>query len=170
MRMVETSKQPTMVEHPQPSVLRVSAQWDPATELKLEKVDNPLSQRTLGDLGGLATSVVGPSEFPQTILLQPFDRSGLVGIAPASVRVFCWDSTTSSLRPVWNSGINLGHGYVWAKIRRPGVYVPIGLPRDRLLYEALRSMAHQRRYAEQDSPDEMKSITESVLALFKDTP
>src|SRR5216683_748470 len=103
----------------------------------------PTVSENPGRHGGLATRVVGPSEFPQTILLQPFDRNGLVGIAPTSVRVFCRDSTTRSLRPVWNSGINLGHGYVWAKIRRPGVYVPIGLPRDRLLYEALRSMAHQ---------------------------
>jgi len=117
----------------------------------------------------LPPAVVGPSEFPQTILIQPFNRSGLVGIAPTSLRVFCWGSATLSLRPVWNSGINLGHGYVWAKILRPGVYILLGLPCDRLLYEAIRSMAHQRRYADQASPDEMEAITESALALFMET-
>ena len=167
--MLEISKHNMMVEHPRPYFLRLSALWDPATELTLEKVDNPLSQKTLGDIGGLASSVVGRSEFPQTILIQPFAQSGLVGIAPTSVRVFCWDSTTNSLRPIWNSGINLGHGYIWAKISRPGVYVPIGLPRDRLLYEALWGMAQQRHYADQASPDEMKAITESALAFFKET-
>ncbi len=150
MTMQEIPKQGTVLEHPAPYLLRLTGQWDPDTELKLEKVDNPLAQGTLGDIG-LATSVAGPAQFPQTLLIQPFDRRGLAGIVPTSVRLFCWDSTTRSVRPVWNSGINLGHRYVWAKIRQPGVYVPIGLPRDRLLYEALWHMAHQRRYAGTDS-------------------
>ncbi len=164
----DTSKQRRLVEHPHPYVVSMSKQWDPATALKLKRIDNPLSQGTLGDIG-LATSVVGPKEFPPTILIQPFEPSGLVGIVRTSMRIFRWDSTARTSRPVWNSGINAGLGFLWAKIRRPGVYVPIGLPRDRLLYEVLRSMAHQRRYADPDSPEQMKTITESALALFKET-
>jgi hypothetical protein len=48
------------------------------------------------------------------------------------------------LVPHWNSGINVAEGYVWARISRAGTYVPIGLPRDRLLQGALRSLAHAR--------------------------
>jgi outer membrane protein assembly factor BamB len=161
----ETPNPGTVFKHPEPYAIQLSTQGDSAPELTLENVDNPLPQGTLGDLG-LATNVVGLAEFPPTILVQPFDPSGLIGIVPTSVRVFRWDSTARSLRPVWNSGINVGHGFVWTKIRRPGVYVPIGLPRDRLLHEVLRTMAYRRHYADQDSPDEMKAITASALALF----
>jgi outer membrane protein assembly factor BamB len=161
----ETPKKGIVIEHPQPYFVQLSAQWNPATELKVEKVDNPLPEGTLGDIG-LAASVVGSLEFPSTILIQPFDPSGLAGIEPTSVRVFRWGSTTHLLRPVWNSGINVGLGFVWTRIRKPGVYVPIGLPSDRLLQEVLRTMAYQRHYADPDSPDDMKAITDSALALF----
>ncbi len=165
----ETPNKGTAVNHPQPYAKPLSVQAGPATELQLERVDNPLPQGTLGDLG-LATNVRGPSEFPLTLLLLPLDPSGLTGIEPTSVRVFRWDGTTRSLRPLWNSGINVGHGFVWAKIRRPGLYVPIGLPLDWLLQEVLRTMANQRCYADADSPEEMKAVTESALALFLEPP
>lgn len=85
--MQELPKQGTVVEHPEPYLLRLSGQWDPTTELKLEKVDNPVAQGTLGDIG-LATSVAGPAQFPQTLLIQPFDKRGLTGIIPTSIRLF----------------------------------------------------------------------------------
>jgi outer membrane protein assembly factor BamB len=165
----ETPKQSNTVGHSQPYFLRLSAVLDPTTELKLEKADNPLPHGTLGDIG-LATSVVGPSEFPLTILIQPFDRTALTGIEATSVRVFRWDSTIGSLKPIWNSGINIALGFVWTKISRPGIYVPIGLPLDTLLQATLRSMAHQRRYADPDSTESMKAITNSTLAVFNKVP
>ena len=118
--MQEIPKQGTVLEHPAPYLLRLTGQWDPATELKLEKVDNPLAQGTLGDIR-LATSVAGPAQFPQTLLIQPFDQRGLAGIVPTSVRLFCWDSTTRSVRPVWNSGINLKSEHLNPTALSPGL-------------------------------------------------
>ncbi len=111
------SDKTAVVDHPQPYCMQTILQEGQAIELKLEKADNPLTHGTLGDIG-LATSVVGPSEFPLTILIQPFDRTALTGIEATSVRVFRWDSVSGSLKPIWNSGINVDLGFVWTKIRR----------------------------------------------------
>jgi outer membrane protein assembly factor BamB len=153
----------------EPYLTQATPGWDPATELELRRVENPLPNGTLGDIG-LATEVVGPEEFPLTILTQPFDSHALVGIDVITVRVFRWDDESRTLYPVWNSGVNVNLGFIWTKIRRPGVYVPIGLPRDRLLQEALRSVARERHLADSDSPEEMRSLTETPMQLFSEAP
>jgi outer membrane protein assembly factor BamB len=163
------SHKDTVVEPLQPYFVQTTVDFDPSAELTVQRVDNPLPHGTLGDIR-LAARVEGPAEFPKTILIQPFDSASLRGIDPISVRVFRWNKASRSLQPVWDSGINLGQGFIWAKIRQPGVLVPIGHPRDRLLYGLLRTLARQRRYADLKTPDEMKALTMSHLAPFLETP
>ncbi len=152
-------------QHPRPASASAAEAWDPGSGLRLRSVENPLPRATLGDIG-LATRVSGPDQFPLTLLYQPFDPRSLAGIQPATLRVFRFDERSHSLRPVWNSGVNVTLRFTWAKIRRPGVYVPIGLPRDWLLLELLRTLAHQRRFAEPDSPEEMHALTQHVFNAF----
>jgi outer membrane protein assembly factor BamB len=149
----------------EPFVLQLTdAAAGAGAEVKVSSVANPLLQATLGELGP-ASSVTGPPQFPPTILVQPFSAQQLRGLDPTSVRVFSVDKSGLA-RPVWNSGINLSHHFTWAMVTQPGTYVPIGLPRDRLLQEVLRTIAVQRRYADSDSADAMKSITDAGLKLF----
>jgi len=84
--------------------------------------------------------------------------------------MFRWDARSGAFRPHWNSGVNVGLGYVWAKVERPGDYAPIGLPRDRLLQELLKTLAEQRRFAEPGSARDMQDLTERVLAPFLEAP
>jgi len=151
--------------------MKATPESDPATELELRRAENPLPTGTLGDIG-LATEVVGvdAEEFPLTILIQPVDPHELVGIDMTSVRAFRWDAESRTLQPIWHSGVNVNLGFIWTKIRRPGIYVPIGLPRDRLLQEALRSVARERRLADVDSSEQMQSLTEPFLRLFSEAP
>ena len=151
----------------EPYLMQATPEWDPDAELELRRAENPHPTGTLGDIG-LATEVAGPDEFPLTILIQPVDPRDLVGIDMTSVRAFRWDDQSRTLQPIWNSGANLGLGFIWTKIHRPGIYVPIGLPRDRLLQEALRSMARERRLADVDSPEERHRLTETTLRLFSE--
>ncbi len=141
----------------------------PTPRLRLSRTKNPLPRGTLGDLE-IALRVSGPPQFPLTIIRQHFDLRELTGIDPATVRLFCWDDKESVLQPVWNSGINLGLGFIWAQITRPGLYIPIGLPRDRLLQEALRGIALQRRHTDSDTPEAMEKIMEAYLALLLKAP
>src|ERR1700730_6386508 len=136
----------TVLKHPQAFTLPATAGFDPTKDLKTERAQNPLPKGTLGDMG-LATNVTGRADFPLTILIQPFDANGIVGLDPDTVRVFHWDANGKSLKPVWNSGVNVQFGYVWAKIRKPGIYVPVGLPRDPVLREFLTRIARERMYA-----------------------
>ena len=69
------------------------------------------------------------------------------------MRFFRWDESAGTLQPVWNSGVNTAFNFVWAKIQHPGTYVPIGLPRDRLLQESLRALAYERKLIDSNDPD-----------------
>jgi outer membrane protein assembly factor BamB len=147
----------------------VLAATDEETDARVRKAKHPLERATLGDIG-LSVRVAGATSFPPTILLLPFERDSLRGIDHLSVRVFRVDARGRTATPLWNSGINLALGYVWAKITRPGTYVAIGLPRDPLLQDCLRVLAQQRRYAEHESREQRDALTEAVLAPFLETP
>jgi hypothetical protein len=114
--------------------------------------------------------VTGPATFPLTILIQPFDPNGIVGLDPNTVRVFYWDAKAGALKPVWNSGVSVESGYVWSKIQRPGIYVPIGLPRDPVMREFLAGIARERVYASTDSADDMEAITQKAVSALLAVP
>jgi outer membrane protein assembly factor BamB len=139
------------------------------TALDIKNIDNPLPRSSLGYIG-LYTNVDGPSSFARTMLIQPFRPKDLIGINPISIRVFRFDKITRTLKPHWESGINLSQNFVWSKIRKPGVYIPVGLPRDRLLYELLRHLAHKRHYSDTDLEAERNSITKTYLSYFTEAP
>jgi outer membrane protein assembly factor BamB len=139
------------------------------SELKVGRATNPLSNGTLGDTG-LAVEVGGREEFALTILRIPFDLQALAGLDAASIRVFRWDEKQERLTPVWNSGINIDHGFIWAKITRPGIHVPLGLPDDPLLKEALRGIARERRVADTATQDRAHEITQNGLAFLREIP
>ena len=153
----------------EPYLVQATPGQDPTAELDLRRAENPVPNGTLGDIE-LATDVTGPEEFPLAILIQPVQPGDLVGVDVTSVRAFRWDDGSRTLQPNWHSGINVNLGFIWTKIRRPGTYVPIGVPRDRLLQEALRSMARERRLADVDSPEQMRSLTEPFLRFFSEAP
>jgi outer membrane protein assembly factor BamB len=158
------------VKHPKPYLIPAAPQWDAASKLKIKTVDNPLPNGTLGDVG-LATSIKGPVEFPLTILIQPFDSRKTIGIDTATIRTFRWDSKSGALFPFWNSGINIKMGFIWSKIQHPGIYVPIGLPRDRLIQNMLQTMTKERIYSTAiNSEETILHITQSAIRPFLETP
>jgi outer membrane protein assembly factor BamB len=134
-----------------------------AEGLRVARAKNPLPAATLGDTE-LAARVSGPAELGEAMLVLPFE--GLPGIDSASVRVFRLDGRPRAFRPVWSSGTNLAFKYVWAHIRRPGVYVAIGLPRDRLLQGLLQQLARRRRLAEAETYEDAAALTRETLAAF----
>lgn len=148
-----------------PILLPVAEGRDVIANLKVGPAKNPVPRSTLGDLA-VAASVTGPANFPLTVLMLPITESGLAGIDPASVRVFRYDESGKTLVPVWNSGINVRQGFVWAKIQQPGTFVPIGLPADLVLKECLRILAQQRDYLDTTSADELADFNRNALAMF----
>lgn len=158
------------IKHPKSYLVSASAQWDPDSKLKIKNVSNPLPNGTLGDIG-LATSIKGLEEFPLTILIQPFDPRGTVGIDESTIRVFRWDNKSASLLPIWNSGINTNLGFIWTKIQRPGVYVPIGLPRDRLIKEILQAMTKERIYSTTiKSKEDILQVIKNAMSPLSEAP
>jgi outer membrane protein assembly factor BamB len=149
-----------------PYVLRSSEDDETTAGLKLASVKNPLPRATLGDLG-VAIRVSGPNPFAESTLVQQLRP--LQGIDLPSARFFRADTRARSLKPVWNSGVNVGLGQAWANIRRPGLYVLIGLPRDRLLQELIRGLAEERRLADVD-PDESRDLTQRSLGVLLEAP
>src|SRR5579864_170697 len=114
MSLIDLNVQPKT-----PALLPGVEGWDPSTKLKIESAKNPLPASTLGDLG-VAAIVTAQTSFPLTVLILPITERGLSGIDLTSVRVFRFDEQGKKLVPVWNSGINVQYGFVWAKIQQPG--------------------------------------------------
>jgi hypothetical protein len=155
--------------HPRPHLVALGENWDPAENCKLNVTSNTFRNSTLGDFG-VATRIIGEPSFPQTLLIQPFDLNKLAGIDALSVRVFRADTRTGTLTPVWNSDINRRMNFVWSKLIRPGLYVPIGLPRDRVLQEALRQLACNRRMTDTDSVEIAQEMTQQTFEFFLKIP
>ncbi len=149
---------------PRPYLLSTASEEE-VGDLKVEPTDDPIPDGTLGSMG-LVAEVYGPDAFPETYLVLPFDRKHGVGIDLATVRVFRWDEKSETLRPVWKSGVNRELGYVWTSIEQPGVYIPLGLPRDRLLQERLRALAHDRHVHGGSDPKTARELTLSYLDPF----
>jgi len=147
-RRAQQGRGPTWhtIDRSKPHLLPATQDYDHIAELKLRVAKNPLPRATLGDFG-VAARLDGPDRFAETILVHPVQRSELAGLDAGSVRLFRADEDAATLRPVWDSGVNVPLGFAWARVRRPGVYVAIGLPRDRLLQETIRRMAQERRSA-----------------------
>lgn len=149
--------------HPEPSVFPTDEGQD-LTDLALASSDVPLSDYTLGALG-VATEVTGDVG-PGIILRQPFAPANLTGIDARTVRVFRVlpvEPESYAFRPAWDSGINVALGFVWSRIRRPGVYAPLGLPRDRLLFEMLHALARARSYLDPQTPEESWELARQIF-------
>jgi outer membrane protein assembly factor BamB len=142
----------------------------PQAKLKSVVITSPLRNRTLGEVGA-AARVSGAARFDRgALLVIPVKPENLLGVDPATVRVFRWDEKEQVARPIWNSGLNLGLGFAWAFVNRPGQYVPIGLPRDRVLASAMRYLAEERRVLDDASPEEGRKLTRDALAMLLDAP
>src|SRR5690242_830955 len=120
-----------------PYVVGAAGDWDPRDALELTAVDSPLRRESLGDLGR-AVRVSGPDEFPLTILVLPLADDALAGLDTSSVRLFRSAEDGTGAEPVEYSGHGVGR--VWARITRPGTYVPVGLPLDPLLRQTLHAL------------------------------
>ena len=166
---IEVGRSPSGRPPAEPHLLQATAEFDPRGNLKLKRSANPLENGTLGDVG-LAVEIGGAERFPLTILRLPFEPANLTGIDPASLRVFRWDDGAETLLPVWESGSNIGQGFVWAKLRRSGRYVVLGLPLDKLVLEALRQSAADRLRAGADAPDEARAIMRHAFDLLLTPP
>jgi outer membrane protein assembly factor BamB len=154
---------------PQPGVFPIDPGWEPSGNLKLQSVPHPLPKGTLGTIGE-AVEIQGPNEFPQTLLKMPYSVDLSRGLDPHTAKVFRWEPETQNLRPIWNSGINSQLDFAWAKIRRAGLYLVIGLPSDKLLLNALATMAYQRRCNDLGSSTEREKITRAALAPLVEPP
>jgi outer membrane protein assembly factor BamB len=152
-----------------PYFISTDAEWDPDGKLRWKQSKNPIPRGTLGDIG-LGVRVNGPAEFPPTVLIQPFDPVQLKGFDIHSIRNFRWNAKTGALEPVWNSGVNAQLEYVWTKVRYPGIYIPLALPRDRILQEALRMLARERRVRDIASEREANMLHQQAFQLFLDVP
>jgi outer membrane protein assembly factor BamB len=116
-----------------------------------------------------AAVIHGPDKFPLTLLTLPFNPPALAGIDPATVRLFRFDEQARALRPIWYSGLNLGLGFVWAQVRRPGIFVPVGLPLDPVVLEFIRVLAQVRAHMDGDA-DDLIQFNKEMVKLFSDIP
>jgi outer membrane protein assembly factor BamB len=150
----------------------------PAESVALIAARNPQPTRTLGDVG-LGAEVTGrsrvarnfldddaPPAADESLVVLPIGPQTLAGLDTDTIRVFRVDPDTGDYWVIWNSGVNPELGFVWAKARGEGVLVPLGLPRDPVLRDALHRFSRRRRFADLDDDDAVRELFEAELAPF----
>jgi len=142
---------------------------DSAASLKLRAAQNPFAASTIGDFG-VAVRIDGPEHFAEATLVYPIERGRLAGIDAPTVRFFRAEPEAGGWRPLWSSGCNRALDFLWARVRRPGVYVAIGLPRDRLLQESIRAIALERQHRSDGDEHEHQAITEAGFQALLELP
>jgi PQQ-like domain len=136
-------------------------------KISVEADDNRYEKRTLGAVGvGARVGALPESDESGAVLVMPYVPEALRGLDHSTIRVFRVDPRLQAFTPIWNSGINTAFNFIWAKIRRPGAYLAIGLPRDRVLQQALRELAYLRRTQDHDDPKAARALTLRVLQPF----
>lgn len=104
--------------------------------VRVSPVGNPDPRASLGFAGPAALVVSAESLFEGDLFL-PIEGAEEKGIAVDTVRVFHWRTDSRSFALVDRSGASEGL-WAWARIAVPGVYVPIGLPRDPMISRLLK--------------------------------
>lgn len=109
---------------------------DDGRSAKVEPTENPDPKASFGFVGG-AFAVAGDRAVKGTLVVRLDDKlRDRVGVD--TVRLFRWDGAAKRFEKVARSGVG-GHGsYVWGRVTRSGIYVPIGLPSHPLLLQTVR--------------------------------
>lgn len=97
---------------------------------------NPDFAASVG-FAGSAVVVESQSTLVEGHLFIPTDGAEEKGIAADTIRVFRWASELKAFQIVLRSG-SRNDVWAWAEISTPGIYVPIGLPRDPIASRLLK--------------------------------
>src|SRR5215470_10565138 len=72
-----------------------------------------------------------PRRATETTLQVAVPAAALARVDQASIRMFRLESASRTWQIIPRSGFATAGGYAWARLHRPGIYAPVGLPLDR---------------------------------------
>ena len=98
-------------------------------KVQVRKGDNPRPKSSFG-FAAQSVEVLTESDLRGTALKMTIDKELSEGIDPATIRIFRFEESVGEWHMVARSGASVNGDYAWARLHRPGLYVPIGLPRD----------------------------------------
>lgn len=161
---------PRRARREKPANARDVQPFGPAPEgVRLRAVRNPATRWSLCGMP-TAFSVSGRERFEALFVHQAVELSDLAGLRPDAVRVFRFDPEDNSFELVARSGLDLDGMRVWSQVTRPGTYVTVGAPRDRLLAESLRALGRRRAELDASDREERHVFTAEALQPFTSAP
>lgn len=161
---------PRRARREKPANARDVQPFGPAPEgVRLRAVRNPATRWSLCGMP-TAFSVSGRERFEALFVHQAVELSDLAGLRPDAVRVFRFDPEDNSFEFVARSGLDLDGMRVWSQVTRPGTYVTVGAPRDRLLAESLRALGRRRAELDASDREERHVLTAEALQPFTSAP
>lgn len=161
---------PRRARREKPANARDVQPFGPAPEgVRLRAVRNPATRWSLCGMP-TAFSVSGRERFEALLVHQALELSDLAGLRPDAVRVFRFDPEDNSFELVARSGLDLDGMRVWSQVTRPGTYVTVGAPRDRLLAESLRALGRRRAELDASDREERHVLTAEALQPFTSAP
>jgi outer membrane protein assembly factor BamB len=137
----------------------------PPEGVRVRAVRNPATRWSLCGMP-TAFSVTGRERFEPLLVHQAVELSDLAGVRPDTVRVFRFDSGENSFELIVRSGLDLAGMRVWSQVTRPGTYVTVGAPRDRLLHESVKALGRGRAEVDAAEQEEHDRLTTEALLPF----
>lgn len=106
------------------------------SKARARKGKNPRPKSSFG-FAAAPVDVRGPGAIRGSVLKVALDRESLEELDPATVRLFRFEDSADEWHLIARSGSSLEGEYAWGQLHRPGLYAPIGLPRNQWVLATL---------------------------------
>jgi Domain of unknown function (DUF1929)/IPT/TIG domain/S-layer homology domain len=141
-----------------PAFRRDGSEWR-----RLRTVENPSPEGSFGYAGPFVELTPEDLRDGAGTLVFPLDPHRAADVAVETVRAFRrTESGEWEIAP--RAALGITREYVWARVRRPGVYGPIGLPTDALVARALALLSVVRPWKEIWGEDLARELFEKTCA------
>jgi hypothetical protein len=108
-----------------------------------------------------------PRRATETTLQVAVPASALARVDQASIRMFRLEPASKTWQIIPRSGFAPAGGYAWARLHRPGIYAPVGLPLDRAELAALVRTFNARAELREAAARSRAAGVRAVASLFR---
>lgn len=139
---------------------------------------HPAEHASFG-FAGPAVELRLDGEYVPGTLFLPLDDEAANGVEVTAVALFRWDDARRSFEQVVPSGArvlpdrerdDIWHVHVWGRVTLPGVYVPVGVPKDLAVRRTLAAFLAGRDLFDQMDRDALRGFQDRICGLILCAP
>jgi photosystem II stability/assembly factor-like uncharacterized protein len=145
---------------------------------KVRPAKNPAEHASFG-FAGPAIKLRLDGEYVPGTLFLPLDEEATKEVEVTSIALFRWDDARQGFEQVVPSGASvlpdrerddLWHTYVWGRVTLPGIYVPVGIPKNPAVQRTLAAFLAGRDLFDQLDGDSLRGFQDRICGLILCAP